>query len=210
MFGGRWINRDPIVYKKPCRKYNDVLLYTFCKNSPISSTDIIGLDDPGCNLPGWLQVKGEKRDCIRKCCAMHDYCYYSRNGQNTDGLMPCTSSSWIPDLGQLFADKQNGIDALKSDPCMGCNRDVVDCYYSCFQTGIPNNSLSDSQFWFCPNGEHKGEFYETWGSIPKSCFADGYKPSHPPDEDPPPKSPECLPCRLPTVSEVVDQLNDFF
>jgi RHS repeat-associated protein len=114
----RWPNRDPInelgfkVLIHRTAGLNRRLerdLYQFVGNSPIRHWDYLGLDNPGCDPPGDKAIKlcPDQKDCILRCCAEHDQCYYDND---------CSWWSWI----------------LEDTPeCMGCNATVATCTIMC-------------------------------------------------------------------------------
>jgi RHS repeat-associated protein len=156
----RWVNQDPLAeagfqnrVHAPRAKYKvNKNLYFFVANDPIKEWDYLGLDNPGCDLPKKLMkcITPKKRNCYLQCCAEHDACY-DANG--------CTSKSW---LGKEGAN------------CTQCNDAVVHCFAS---EGLSN--CDKPPRWYCPNGEHKGEFYSDYSQIPADCWENGNKPPEP-------------------------------
>ena len=143
---------------KTTRKAKQHLLeYGFVANSPTTYWDYLGLDNPGCDLPGWL-VPEWNRDCFLRCCALHDMCYYQ---QRDFGGKPCNAKSWLNLLNPCSR-------------CGQCNRDVVGCFLGCLLGGPSPGSM-----WFCSNGPSAGTMYYNWDSIPASCWEDGVKPEGP-------------------------------
>jgi len=70
-FNGRYISKDPIG------EQGGFNLVCFVKNNPILSQDVLGLNNPGCDLPpGILGYLEGNRDCYLRCCAQHDSCFY--------------------------------------------------------------------------------------------------------------------------------------
>jgi RHS repeat-associated protein len=185
---GRWLSRDPMgdesflrrleegrprQEKRRLRSRSQQPAYLFVRNCPICTYDILGLDDPGCNLPDRINPGRGNRgdaDCYRRCCAQHDACYF-RNG--------CTKASWGLNIGGIAADiagcKFCSILIEVVSPCTRCNSSVVACFARCC-TGI--NPPTGKQ-WFCPNGERKGEWFDDWEKIPADCWKNGQKPENP-------------------------------
>jgi len=69
---GRWLNRDPIeepgfrlstATNRKANTKHEVQVYVFVANNPLSYWDYLGLDNPGCDLPSWLQPTGGNADC---------------------------------------------------------------------------------------------------------------------------------------------------
>ena len=164
---GRWLTRDPIGElgfelrrgKKPDVLVGGSNLYLYVGNCPIQYSDYLGLDNPGCDPPGDKSIKcfPDKKDCILRCCAEHDKCYYD-NG--------CSWLSWL--VGEYEA-------------CNLCNAVAVVCIAACIKgKGGPVSGPR----WFCANGPNAGKFYDNYSQIPASCWEDGKKPSKPqPDVD---------------------------
>lgn len=95
----RFILRDPS--RKPS--------YLFVDNNPINLFDILGLDHPGCDVPG---LEGRfVPACYLECCARHDACF-----DNFD----CTASSWWERVCRI-----------SQDPCDVCNADAAGCIAGC-------------------------------------------------------------------------------
>ena len=99
----------------------------------------------------------------------------------------------------VYMRMNGGRDLFGNDPCKKCNSDAVSCFARC----LVDNGEEDP-IWFCPNGEHAGETFYTWESLPSSCFESGQKPNRPPDEDPPPPPPP--PYDRPSRPELFDAL----
>ncbi len=162
---GRWLSRDPIAEsgfglenesKRNANKH--ILDYAFVVNSPTAYWDYLGLDNPGCDLPGWL-LPDFNRDCYLRCCAIHDKCYYNKTFK--DGT-PCNKFSWLQLLNPCSW-------------CGGCNRDVLGCFLGCSL----GDDMDPGPMWFCPNGPNAGTTYFNWDSIPADCWKDGVKPDQP-------------------------------
>ena len=165
----KWLNRDPInelgfkvlIHRTAAlNRREEQNLYRFVANNPISNWDYLGLDNPGCDPPGDKAIKvcPDKKDCMLRCCAEHDKCYYD-NG--------CSASSWI----------------IESSPeCMACNAVAAVCMTMCKAGKGPEKGPR----WFCPNGPNAGKFYDDYSQMPASCWTGGKKPPTPqPDIDPP-------------------------
>jgi len=163
---GRWLSRDPLedtafaresrVGRK--RQTDATSSYHFVNNQPPWAWDYLGLDNPGCDVPGLL-IPPWNENCFLQCCAIHDLCYY--NKRFLDGI-PCRATSWLRML----------------DPCSWCgkcNREVIGCWVACL-LGLGGEG---GPMWFCLNGPHAGTMYYEWESIPASCWESGEKPSEP-------------------------------
>lgn len=208
IFCARWMNRDPLyersfilsfMFYRVIKAQNQIgneYLYVFNKGN--SFYDWIGLDNPGCDIPPSV-VNGKHRDCLRRCCAKHDECYFSRNGTSPGGKCRCTAGSWSMNIADVYMRMNGAKDLFGDNPCKKCNSDVVSCFMSCYV-----GKEGDGPRWFCPNGDHAGEFYDRWEDIPASCFESGQKPYWPPDEDPPPLPP--VPYYRPSIPEVFDAI----
>ena len=188
---GRWLSRDPIGEesfllglergnllhkKKELRNRSKQPSYLFASNCAICFYDVLGLDNPGCDLPDIINPGIGNRgsaDCYRRCCAQHDACYFRNK---------CTAASWGLNIGGIAADiagcKFCSIFVDVISPCARCNSAVIACFARCC-TGI---SPPTGKQWFCPNGPNKGRFYDEWKDIPASCWKNGEKPE--PEEDP--------------------------
>jgi RHS repeat-associated protein len=144
----RWPSADP------SRENGGFNLYGFVSNDPLQYLDHLGLDNPGCDPPGDNAIKACpcKKDCMLRCCAEHDKCYYD-NG--------CSAWSWILEL---------------SPECAACNAVAVGCMISC-KTGKGKQPTGPR--WFCPNGPNAGTFYDDYSKIPASCWQGGKKPPTP-------------------------------
>ena len=86
-------------------------LYLFVNNRPLDQIDILGLDNPGCNLPTFDGIGRFLPPCYLECCARHDECY---------DIFKCTSCSWT-DKGMV----------ITFNPCAICNAEVVGCVVGC-------------------------------------------------------------------------------
>jgi RHS repeat-associated protein len=184
---GRWLNRDPLgepgfrlatgTTRKASPKH-EVQVYVFVANSPIVHWDYLGLDNPGCDLPSWLQPTGANAACYRRCCAAHDQCYFSRNGTAPAGNRRCTAASWALNAGEVAGHINGGWGgtlvalACALHPCTGCNNDVLGCFARC-ASGI--NPPTGPE-WFCPNGPSAGQYFENYDDIPASCWENGVRP----------------------------------
>jgi RHS repeat-associated protein len=93
---GSWLQRDPLGLT-PGPNWHEAFV-----SNPTGNLDPMGLDNPGCDVPGKLTDP-----CLLDCCAEHDNCY-SNNG--------CTQASW------------NGSEGW---PCMKCNDRVSLCVILC-------------------------------------------------------------------------------
>jgi len=82
----RWPNRDPINEQafnlviqrhKGFARKQELNLFEYVGDNPIQYTDLLGLDNPGCDSPGNLpgEICPAKKDCFLRCCAQHDKCY---------------------------------------------------------------------------------------------------------------------------------------
>jgi RHS repeat-associated protein len=159
----RWQNHDPISElgfellraRRPSKK-TDSHLYQFVGNDPVSKWDVFGLDNPGCDvtgLPGGLP--GATIECVLSCCAQHDKCFADHH---------CKAKSSWPAIICPFS------------RCGGCNRQVIGCLVGCMLGG----NGPETQLYYCPNGPHKGEYYDNWDEIPPSCWEHGTKPDKAP------------------------------
>ena len=184
----RWVNCDPLgddAFNKPkairsTRAHVNKNLYWFVMNNPIRYWDYFGLDNPGCDSPGDKTIKcPSQKDCILRCCAQHDKCYYDN---------ACKSDSWY---GTAVVDWLGA--GLVGTPCQNCNNKAASCIIKC-RLGIPSDDPGPR--WFCPNGRDAGKFYDDYEKIPSSCWENGKKPPTPqPDVTPPaPQEP------FPTIS----------
>ena len=106
----RWVSRDPLgeqaflsafIEKRPRQQRLRIVahsyfsLYTILLNRPIGAWDYLGLDDPGCNIPGFDPRPGDRlHNCMLRCCAQHDQCYYTRDGRAPDGGKRCDAYTW--------------------------------------------------------------------------------------------------------------------
>jgi RHS repeat-associated protein len=177
----RWVNRDPAnepgfqMLTDQFRKgqIHDLQLHLFVKNNPISNWDYLGLDNPGCDLPSWLQPSGANKDCYLRCCAQHDACYYRND---------CTAASWGFNVAEVAGTLAGGpvghgiaAACLIFSKCAGCNNEVMGCFARCASGIKPPRGPR----WFCPNGKHAGEWYDDWDKIPADCWETGKKPDHP-------------------------------
>ena len=102
-------------------------------------------------------------------------------------------------MADIYMRMNGGKDLFGDDPCRKCNSDVVSCFMRCYTGTEPGGPR-----WFCPNGDHAGEFYDNWDDVPASCFESGQKPYWPPDEDSPPPPP--VPYYRPSIPEVFDSI----
>ena len=208
MLHARWVNRDPLcersfilsfMFYRAIKSQNQAgNEYVYVFNRGNCFYDWIGLDNPGCDIPPSI-VNGTHRDCLRRCCAKHDECYFSRNGTSPGGKCRCTAGSWSMNIADVYMRMNGAKDLFGDNPCKKCNSDVVSCFMSCYV-----GKEGDGPRWFCPNGDHAGEFYDRWEDIPASCFESGQKPYWPPDEDPPPLPP--VPYYRPSIPEVFDAI----
>ena len=161
---GRWLSRDPINEssfkvatgrnRKPKHK-TEPQVYAFVANNAISGWDYLGLDSPGCTIPGFDSSPNDSalHDCLLRCCAQHDQCFFTRNGRAPGGNRPCTQISWLAFFSPC-------------SPCGACNREVVGCWVACLAGGGPQ----EGDRWFCPNGPNRGRFYDVWEEIPADCW----------------------------------------
>ncbi len=165
---GRWLNRDPIGEpgfemqrgKKASAIAGGPNRHLFVKNSPIAQWDYLGLDNPGCDIPYFDSTPGGAlRDCLLRCCAQHDHCFFTRNGREPNGNRPCRSSSWFMVWNPC-------------SPCGGCNRQALGCFAACLSGGGPQ----EGDRWFCPNGPNRGTFYDNYDDVPDSCWERGARP----------------------------------
>ena len=164
--------------KRPVRGTKIFALFPFVANGPVNTFDLLGLDNPGCDLPDEINpelISRENKDCYRKCCAKHDECYYKNN---------CTMLSWGHNLAGLILSISGcrfcSLAIAIISPCSRCNSQVVACFAGCC-TGIYSPPETQKK-WFCPNGPHKGEYYDDWEDIPASCWNNGIKPDMSPEE----------------------------
>ena len=186
---GRWVNRDPIgeeaFFQQIAKSISEDDLnrlairsnmpaYLFVENNPIIEYDLLGLNNPGCDLPDGLNPgtgTGADRDAYLRCCAQHDAAYY-RHG--------CTAASWGHNIGGIAADiagcKFCSILVNRLSPCARANSDVVACFARVC-SGIGSPPTGDR--WFCPNGPYRGRFYDNWVDIPASCWENGQRPVSP-------------------------------
>ena len=166
---GKWLNRDPIEEEgaKLFRGNRTSALvggpnsYLFVESNPISHWDYLGLDNPGCDIPFFDSSPNDSRlhDCLLRCCAQHDHCYFTRNGRAPNGDRPCRARSWLVVWNPC-------------SPCGGCNRQALGCYGACLLGGGPD----DGDRWFCPNGPNRGRFYDVWEEIPADCWESRGRP----------------------------------
>lgn len=163
---GRWFSRDPLVQpgfkptEGPIRSADpriELHSAVFVVNNPVSYWDILGLDQPGCTIPlfGSPTPGSPLNDCLLRCCAQHDFCFFNRNGRNPTGdpLRRCHSTSWF----QVWN---------PCSPCGACDRRVVGCWASCLVGSGPQ----EGHLFFCPNGPFGGLFFDTLAEIPASCY----------------------------------------
>jgi len=138
-------------------------------NCPVSFYDVLGLDNPGCDLPDKYKRDTDSSDCYLKCCAAHDKCYYDNK---------CTSKSWCGCAAQVVAGPIGGGIIGVLSKCTACNDDVAACMLSCWKRGKPSGPNTEHKY-FCPNGQHKGSFYDNYDDIPPDCWECGKKPPKP-------------------------------
>jgi len=167
----RWPTRDPInepgfkvlIHRSAgLNRRQEPNLYRFVANNPIKYWDYLGLDNPGCDPPGDKAIKlcPDKKDCILRCCAEHDKCYYDND---------CSWLSWVAEI---------------SPECSACNATAVFCISFSCKAG--KGKPPEGPRWFCPNGPNAGRFYDDYSQIPASCWKGGKKPPTPqPDVEPP-------------------------
>ena len=131
-----WLNRDPcgeigfsLIPGHPSEMPSKENLYGFKGNSPVSSYDRFGLDNPGCDVVGvfpWFDNK-----CPLECCAKHDECF-DRND--------CTVWSWIHTLIPFTCDT----------PCDGCNKNVARCLRECIpHPDDPIDPDPEGRYYYC-------------------------------------------------------------
>ena len=174
----QWLNKDPLLdigfvhSMSPVDSavQNRIILnrtetingYVFSENDPINQYDVLGLDNPGCDLPDFLNPgtgSHEYNKCFRRCCAQHDLCYYKNN---------CTASSWLYNAGQIILSASGcrfcSILISSFSKCARCNEEVVGCFALCCLGLGP----TEGPQWFCPNGPFRGTFYDSLKAIPAS------------------------------------------
>lgn len=83
--------------------------YLFIDNRSLSEIDVLGLDNPGCDIP--FVERRFLPACYLECCAGHDACYDN---------FGCTASSWLDRLCRI-----------RQDPCDVCNADAAGCIAGC-------------------------------------------------------------------------------
>ncbi len=188
---GRWLSRDPLsepgfrletATKRKATTKHEAQMYVFVENNSIENWDYLGLDNPGCDLPSWVQPTGRNAACYRRCCAAHDQCYFTRNGTARYGNRRCTAASWALNAGQVvgFIGGSWGGTLLTwacgRHPCTGCNNDVLACFARCASGVNPPTGPE----WFCPNGPSAGQYFDDWNKIPADCWESGIKPGNAP------------------------------
>jgi RHS repeat-associated protein len=162
---GRFISRDPIGLES-----YDPNLQRYVWNSPAQLTDPMGLDNPGCDFPVVREIPSIAlqtiggRNCLLRCCAKHDFCYFEHDP-------PCTASSWISASGD----------------CQWCNAKVVACWLAC--AAVIGRIFVRGPRWFCPNprmprdlaprlggGGRHNRFFDNYAAIPEVCWIGEPKP----------------------------------
>ncbi len=153
---GRWLCRDSI-FERAFKYYStnryDGNEYLCGRNDINIYYDWLGRDNPGCDIPPSI-VNGKKRDCLRRCCAKHDECYYSRGGTSPGGRCRCTANSWFKNAIDLFLRSNDEQEAYPNDPCKQCNSDVVRCFASCYA----DNDKRGPRWFFVQTGIMQGNF----------------------------------------------------
>ena len=137
---GRWLSRDTLselgwqvgiskessVFPSPSietlsqrKAIQELSIYQFCFNEPISRYDVLGLDSPGCDgIPGAFEGS-----CVLECCARHDKCYRDRG---------CTARSWL---------------SCPLTPCARCNWSAVLCILCCVISGPDHDDPSRPNYY---------------------------------------------------------------
>jgi len=113
----KFMLRDPAL--KPA--------YLFVENRPVSEIDVLGLDNPGCNIPGADPALSRFYPaCYLECCAKHDACYDNFN---------CSASSWLTSTWTLIC-----------NPCQVCNAEAGGCVAGC-ASGEPDADGPEPNFY---------------------------------------------------------------
>lgn len=111
---GRFASIDPLTVN------GEPYAYAYVQNNPVRHADPTGMDTAGRDV---LWPNALTPSCARRCCAIHDWCYF-RGG--------CKWTSWF----------------VPSPDCAVCNMLVIFCMQGCAM-GVPPAGPDDATDYFC-------------------------------------------------------------